>query len=418
MFTLLFDSIIRRMKSFCFSICLCIVAIVLFAFVVYIYEDSIYCVNNADKILREGIDGTGVIGIINFSSDLNEEIRRFRNEVYELEEVNAIGTSLQPGYMYLGLDELSDIQSKYIDMKDNTSQSVMGILVENTALSLCDLQLESGEFIYDKAQEANCTYLYLGNNLKDIPVGTEYTVEIGSGENFEKCRFVVKGILKKGARFINGNLFMGNGDFLAESCYTNLDNMVLALEDDSSINFWMYSINEGTDFDAVEAKINDIADKYGVQIYYGRASNITNERITATKELNNAIIKLLGIVLLVSIVIMVCVQITAIFNNVSEYGILYANGYSMRQLCVMQILENALKMTISLIAAIFIAKKLLLFSFFGMSDLTTVFYDIYYNYVIIKMIAVSILIVILDSIVPVIVLRKYKPIELIGGNDT
>lgn len=417
MFTLLFDSIIRRMKSFCFSVCLCIVSIVLFAFAVYIYEDSIYCVNNADKILREGIDGTGVIGIVNFSSD-SEEIRRFRNEVYELEEVNAIGTATQQGYMYLGLDELSNLQSEYIDMEDNESQSVMGILVENTALSLCDLQMEGGEINYDKAPEENCTYLYLGNNLKDIPVGTEYTVEIGTGENLKTLRFVVKGILKKGARFINRDLFTQNGNFLAESCYTNLDSMVLASENDSNINFWMYSINEGTDFDIVEAKINDIADKYGVQIYYGRASDITNERIKATKELNNAIIKLLGIVLLVSIVIMVCVQITAIFNNVSEYGILYANGYSMRQLCAMQIFENVIKMAVSLIAAIFIEKKLLLFSFNGMSDLTTVFYDIYYNYVIIKMIVVSILIVILASIVPVIVLGKYKPIELIGGNDT
>lgn len=418
MFTLLFDSIIRRMKSFCFSICLCIVSIVLFAFAVYIYEDSIYCVNNADKILREGIDGIGVIGIANFSSDLNEEIRRFRNEVYELEEVNAIGTSTQPGYMYLELDELSNIQSEYIDMEDNESQSVMGIFVENTALNLCDLQIESGEIIYDKAPEENYTYLYLGNDLKDIPVGTEYTVEIGTGENLKTLRFVVKGILKKGARFINGNLFVENGDFLAESCYTNLDSLVLASENDSNMNFWMYGINEDTDFDIVEAKINDIADKYGVQIYYGRASDITNERIKATKELNNAIIKLLGIVLLVSIVIMICVQITAIFNNASEYGILYANGYSMRQLCAMQFLENVIKMTVSLIAAIFIAKKLLLFSFSGMSDLTTVFYDIYYNYVIAKMIAVSILIVVLASIIPVIVLGKYKPIELIGGNDT
>lgn len=418
MFTLLFDSIIRRMRSFFFSICLCIVSIVLFAFAVYIYEDSIYCVENADKILREGINGTGVIGIINFSSDINENIRRFRNEVYELEEVNAIGTSIQPGYMYLDLDEISDIQSEYMDMKDNESHSVMGIGVENTAMDLCDLQLESGEFVYDKTQEKNCIYLYLGNNLKEIPVGTEYTVEVGTGETLETLRFIVKGVLKKGARFINGNLFMGNGDFLSESCYTNLDSMVLALENDSNINFWMYSIKEGADFNIVEAKINEIADKYGIQIYYGRASNITNERIAATKELNSAIIKLLGIVLLVSIVIMVCVQITVIFNNASEYGILYANGYSMRQLCVMQVIENALKMAISLIAAIFIAKKLLLFSFFGMSDLTSVFYDIYYNYVINKMIAVSILIVIFASIVPVIVLRRYKPIELIGGNDT
>lgn len=413
MFTLLFDSIIRRMKSFCFSICLCIVSIVLFAFAIYIYEDSIYCVNNADKILCEGIDGTGVIGIVNYL-DLNEEIRRFRNEVYELEEVNAIGTSLQPGYLYWGLDEISDIQSEYIDMEDNESQSVMGIFVENTALRLCDLQMENGEIVDDKTPEENCTYLYLGNNLKDIPVGTEYTVEVGT----ETLRFVVKGILKKGAKFISGNLFMKTGDFLAESCYTNLDSMVLASGNDSNINLWMYSINEGTDFDIVETKINDIADKYGVRIYYGRASDITNERMKATKELNNAIIKLLGIVLLVSIVIMVCVQITAIFNNASEYGILYANGYSMRQLCAMQFFENVIKMTVSLIAAIFIAKKLLLFSFARMSDLTTVFYDIYYNYVIAKMIAVSILIVVLASIIPVIVLGKYKPIELIGGNDT
>ena len=130
------------------------------------------------------------------------------------------------------------------------------------------------------------------------------------------------------------------------------------------------------------------------------------------------IIKLLVVITIVCLIIMICMQVTSILNNLSEYGILYANGYGIRKLCGMLIWENVIKMGVALIISLIIAKKLIIRSFFGMSTMLEVYNDIYNNTVIYQMMGICVLIVILASIVPVFVLSNYKPIELIGGNDT
>ena len=415
MIRLLFDSIIRRMKSFFFTVFLCVISLVLFALALYIYEDSKYCVENADKILNGGINKTGVLSLVNFIEIGEENIVKFRHEVYGLEEITTIGTAMQPGYIYSMLGELSQIQSKFIPMINNDSESVEGIIIDNTLIDLCDIKLESGEWIYDEEQDSLCTYLYLGHNLKEVSVGTQYDITLKNGL---EIRLIVKGILEKGARFINPDIFSGNDDLLSDTCYTTMDNLVLAVDNTILNNYWLYGINDSTDFYDTELKIESIADKYGINLYYGKASGIIKERQIATQKENDMIIKLLVVITIVCLIIMICMQVTSILNNLSEYGILYANGYGIRKLCGMLIWENVIKMGVALIISLIIAKKLIIRSFFGMSTMLEVYNDIYNNTVIYQMMGICVLIVILASIVPVFVLSTYKPIELIGGNDT
>lgn len=409
---LVFDSISRRMKSFWFTIILCTISLILFAFAVYIYEESQYCEKNSEKILSSGINGTGNLVLINTKFD--EITRDFRKEVYDLKEVTAIGVAAEPNYIFFGLKELSQIQSKFIDLENGT-ESPFGILMENTAVELCRMKLEQGEFIYDKNQDEYLTYLYLGYNLKEIPIGTEYNVMLGKQINL---KFIVKGILAKDTRIIDSTVFYGTDAFLTDICYTTMDNLILAICNNSMQSDWLYSIQKDADFESVENKIIDIADKYDLKVYYGRGKDIFDSRKLATKDLNDTILQLFGLITIVCVIVMICMQITVILNNLSEYGILYANGYGISHLCFMQIIENVIKSIFAFIVAEVIARRLLLLSFAGTKSIAEVCNDIYNHHIIYRMAAISFLIVVISSIVPVIVLKKYKPIELIGGNNT
>lgn len=114
---------------------------------------------------------------------------------------------------------------------------------------------------------------------------------------------------------------------------------------------------------------------------------------------------------------MICMQVLLILNNLSEYGILCANGYRIKDISYMLLIENFIKTAIAYFVSVYLSSKIILYSFSTYADVQYVFNDIFYNYVIIKVGVISVLIAIVSSIIPIFVLRKYKVVNLIGGNN-
>ncbi len=416
MLIILFDSIIRRIKSVLWTIVLCAISIVLIYFAVYIYKDNVYCKENADKLLSGGINNTGLLSCINGLE--NDSLDTFRNELYGLEEIEGIGATQMPGPGYFGLEDIYKIQSKYMaDLYDNGSKDWMYCTnIENTFINALNIELESGEFVSDINQPDNVTYIYLGYNLRDIPVGTEYNISTRNGEI--SIKLIVKGVLKKDSRMINGDMFSNTDGFYSETCFTQLDNVVVAVLNHSSSDLWLFQYNENTDFETSKKKIEEVAEKYGIDVMVGNLSNIVEEKENTTKELNRTIIDLLVIAMIVSISIMICMQIMLIINNLSEYGILCANGFSIKDICIMLVLENIIKIAIAFIVGTFASWKLILFSFAGIEEMMPVFNDIFFEYSILHVGLCSLGIILISSVIPVIMMSRYKVVDLIGGNNT
>lgn len=418
MLTILIDSILRRFKSVLCTIVLCTVSIVLVYFAVYIYKDSIYCKENADKLLRGGISNTGLMSSID--GIFNDKLDEFRSELYSLEEIEGLGSTQPPGVGFFGMEDIYRVQSKYIDMDkiamDESKDFMYCLNIENTMVNTLNLELHSGELISDINQPDNSTYIYLGYNLREIPIGTEYNISTKNGEI--KDKIIVKGILKKDSRLINTEMFGSTEGFYSESCYTQLDNVVMAVSNSSFSDLWAFRYSENTNFKTVKEKIEKVADKYGIDVMVGNLESIIKEKETSTQELNKTIVDLLVIALLVSIMIMVCMQIMLILNNLSEYGVLCANGYSIKEICLMLIIENAIKTIISFILGTFLSWKLIFYAFAGIDDMLPVFNDIFFRYSILNVGLCSLGIIVIVSIIPVWIMSKYKVVDLIGGNNT
>lgn len=417
MLILLLDSMIRRIRSVLWTIVLCTISMVLIYFAVYLYKDNVYCKESADKLLSGGIDHTGLLSCM---ADLyNDRIDEFREELYALEEIKGVGATQMPGSGYFGLEEIHQLQSEYVDMAKVDvvgADHIYCTNIENTFIRSLNLRLENGEWVSDIRQPDNLVYLYLGYNLKDIPIGTEYHISTANGKI--NVTLVVKGILEKGSRMIDGSIFANTYGFYSESCYTQLDNVVVAVQTESHTDLWLFQYDEHTEFVTVKKKIEEVAAKYGIQVMVGNLSNIVEEKENATKELNTMIIDLLVIAMIVSISIMICMQIMLILNNRSEYGILCANGFGIRDICIMLALENVIKIVLAFLVSTFISWKLIVFSFADTEEMVPVFHDIFFGYSIFYVGFCSLGILLISSVIPVIMMSRYKVVDLIGGNNT
>lgn len=414
MLSILVNSILRRKKSVFYTILLCIISVILIYFAVYVYKDNIYCQETIDQLLAGGISQTGLMNCENPGFD--EEYEIFMKEVFQLDEIEGVGAIQMPTIGYWGLYDILDIQLNYFTpiptfQKYIDNGCIYCANVENTHIKSLNLELESGELISDINQPRNVFYLYLGHNLRNIPIGTEYDI----GDN---TKLVVKGVLKEGSRLLNRDVLKSDTGFYSEYCYYSLDNYVVVVTTRSNSGLWYFQYKDGVEFQEAKEQIEILAEKHGYNYVFGNGKKIIEEKINATRELNKTILDLLVIALIVCISIMACMQVMMIINNLSEYGILCANGYNIGTICRILILENTLKMVVAYLAGTWISSKLISYAFVRIDMIQPVFHEIFWGSSIYLVALCSVGIIIISSIVPVVMMSRYKVVDLIGGNDT
>ena len=271
-----------------------------------------------------------------------------------------------------------------------------------------------------ESEDKYVTYLYLGNNLSEIPVGTEYHFSGAIGTDHElNVTYIVQGVFEKGAVFIDPRLLSQTYDLLSEECAYNLDNMVIAQSDSSRSNWFFYTVNDESSVEVVNDEIGELAKETGWPVITASASEIMRGRQEKTMEVSRMVIDLLIIVVLSNIIILSCLSVSSILGNKSEYGILQANGYGSYQLSLIIVIENAVKFAIATVLGCFMAKKVIsLYAFWDIETMEYVFNDIFMNYVLWKVLLIMAVLIVVSSVVPVIVINRLKPVELIGGNET
>lgn len=421
MITILMDSMIRRIKSVLCTIVLCTLSIVLIYFAVYIERDSKYCKEKASELVNGGLNNIGIVNDNSYVTHENDTTYEMIKEIYKLEEIDSVGEIGNVGVGYPYMEEIYNEQLKFIDESkfEGEKDCMYCINLQKTFLPALNFELNSGEIISDEEIMDDVIYLYLGYNLRNIPVGSEYEYAINT-ENEEDMviKFKVKGILEKGTRIVNTDMFFTTDGFLSEKCYTEMDSIVLAANSITGSSGFMFKYSNDTDYNTIRTKINEIADEMGCSIIMGNLDGVIEEKDLSTKEISDIVMDLLVITMIVCLSIMICMEITLIINNLSEYGILCANGYSIRQICMMLIGENIIKTGISYLIGTYIANKLIYYSFAGVEELQPVFEDIFYKYSIGLVGICTVGIVIVSSIIPVVIMSRYKIVNLIGDNET
>lgn len=420
------DSIVKSLKSFWVTVFLCFCAFVLIGIAAYTYDLTQYGKKLVDKSLQKGIEGTGIIQI-NFDMQgtkedvmsMHNKIYQFEKQAYQLNTIEAIGSYCYAGNDIEELKELREIQNKFGKTNQNYSSTELEFLGMNfEMIKLCKLSIERGTNPSQLNQREDVIPLYLGSNFSKVPIGTTYIQKDDKGETITEYR--VMGILKSGSEWIAERVLYTT-EYLQLDNTVPLDNLVICvLPGETGVTGleWSYTLVDGISFEETEKQLKELAKEYDLEITFGRVDSVFAEKEKANSKIISYSLKICFIVSISAFVVMLCIQLAGILNNLSDYGVFYANGASTLDLLLVLFWENMIKIVTAFILAA-LACYGLVHRYFGWSysymqeiAKNILFQDTYW-----KMAGVAFVLVISASIIPMCVLKRMQPVTLIGGND-
>lgn len=415
MFRIVIRSVGNRKKSFIMTVLLCILAFMMLSASIYIYENSVYSRKTIENALVSGADHSGVAASINDIEvdTINEDMSKFRNELYRSNLISNVGEI----YIAEGLSEteFGRLQAK---LENKPRDSFEYIAIDSTLMDFYDIRLEEGSIDKDMPYDDFIAYLYLGSAYKKYyKVGDSITENIYEGYDIT---FTVKGFIEDNTRIIDSYTLFTANEFAGDKCYMTLPDTGIIIESNGTSNTsaMLYSWEEGCTAREAEQEVKRIAEKYGLSVITSRVDEILDSKQEADMEINRFILDVLAIILITTVIMLICIHISAIFTNLSEYGIMYANGFGIGNLAFMLFIELLFKMVIVCGCSLALIKVLLFEIFYDIEGQVEVYNEIFYGYVVPGNILSGLIVLLIAFVIPLIVLARQKPINLIGGNDT
>lgn len=372
-----------------------------------------YTSKAVNKVLADGIKRTGTIHINEYSENCEEFIKNLKS----IDGVSKTGD--------ISVNENSDKQLRELRhiQKDNIPDELVfnngsiytnnGFIIMNfnyDAWDIHNLQLSKGSYApSDETAEIPTISLYLGNAYKDIPVGTEYVM----GREPHMYKYKVMGILEKGAKSTTQSLTYEGFD---NPKTINLDYLGIAVQSSGVQSENLFTITEEADMTDVINKIYTLAKSYDIGVTVGSLEGFFAEERKSYGKISDLLLELMLIVVLVSATIQACVQITDIIGRFKMYGILYSNGASKKDICLIVILENILRYILAALISYGVTRILirLLFSNVSAYRLVT---GIFHNDVLLPVLIIGFAVCMLSIVVPLFMIRNKAPVELIDSTS-
>lgn len=307
----------------------------------------------ADRIIVGGNNNLGTVRILN-NDDKGIEFM----EEMKKKGLSSIG---QRYFKEVGMDnfaeELSAQQSEFNikkilikngHMTDNTS--VICVPIYGEFLQLCGIELREG--VLETNPKENERYLYLGSGFHDIPVGTVYYNKDYTGFSDEKnIKYIVKGYLAEASKILSDEILTSRDLF--NLYYGEVLDDKIVMIDVAPIDYNTYFLTNGKTSDEVNAILDEISQKTGVEIEKSDWLGVLKEQ----KEENRILIKniryFLVITILICISVLLCNTLAEKMNNGNVIGIWYANSFSQKDIFVIEVLDSILPILFSAGLAIF-----------------------------------------------------------------
>lgn len=404
------DMITLDIKKFILSVLLLVIALVLEMFCVKTYVEAIYSGISADKTLKSGIEGTAFIKLDFLNTDTTRNMEDFVKEVYESEEVEAIGSFLTYGID--GFDELRVIQRGHARNYANTVDDLLEIVSINTqTMELCELKLQSGKYVDElDFQNGEVSYLYLGSGYADsVPAGTVYVQESGR-------KTIIAGIMEEGQRWIseslNGRYYTDELDYSFDCTYA----VFSVIESGNRINSLFLTASEGYTIDEAIAVTDEVAEKYDISYTCDKLSDMYKEANKENEALISYLIKLLVLIIITTLTMLISTQVVIMLGNTKNYGVMYSVGFSQKEIGAMLLCRQFI-MAICAIILSGAAMYYVAYTEYELSvDMDYVLKTILGTYVYPAGILMSAVMVGIVHIVTIIVLKRMTPVKLIRSN--
>ena len=409
------DNICSQFRRFLISVLLVTASLILLILTVMFYDGMNYGYTTADDILEQGIDGTGMLTIDTFNQD-SESIEKLMLEAYESENISAIGC-INESYVPM-IEDLFNIQkeNKIGYFVPSTEEGyISAVEMDVKTIEICQFELSKGklpselEFSEDKDAGVNeISYLYLGSAYNSIEVGTEYTMEYMDGHYVVK--YIVAGIMEEGQEWIDPGIIpqfsIGTLDNSIDCTYGIFE---IQCTLGSTDNF-IFSAEEGYTIDEAMDTVRTLAEKYGIEI-----SGISLEEQYEIE--NESFITILSylketftVVIPAIILMLITMQIVSIILELKSYGILYSIGFGLKDINFILIIKNIVLAVTGL--AIAIPVVLWFANRWFEQDMQYIMKTVLLTSALPVAIVVLMTVIAVTSITAVLVLRHYKPVEL------
>lgn len=279
----------------------------------------------------------------------------------------------------------------------NIGESVNVLYLSGSLAGMCGISLYKG----DIAGTA-----FVGKNISsEFPDGSEYYDEMTG------VSFTVSGTIDRGSRFISDDYFGGDGYFLELDDYIVVDYDALLAEDESfilnGINNFYIIVPEGADKNNILREIRGLSEKAGIDIYGINSMEYLFEQLSEKAVSDAEERYLMPLVLLVCacMAMMVATMISVRINR-RDAGIMLANGMTRRDITVIYIVENVVKVLPAFLISI-------LFWYKRADDYLEHAREIF-GYLIPLYLLTAIIVAGISSMTSVIYFRRKMPCELIG----
>lgn len=402
------DSLMRKFFKSMAIILLFAFSFVLIAMCILPNILTTYTSNSVDKVLSSGIKRTGTIHIKEYKDNCEKFIANLKNinGILQVGEISVTENNDKE------LRELRNIQKNHIPdelvFEDGSLQTNNGLILMHfnyETWEIHNLKLSKGSYSpSDEAGEIPTVHIYLGNAYQDIPIGTEYVM----GQAPYVYKYKVMGILEKEAKCTTQNLTSEGFD---NPKTINLDYLVIAIHSSGIQSENLFTITENADMQTVINKIYALAKEYDIGITVGSLEGLFAEDKKSYGKISDLLLELMIIVVLVSATIQACVQITDIIGRFKMYGILYSNGATKSDICLIVIIENVIRYVLACII-FYGAMRLLLRFMFSNASAYKLVTAIFHNDVLILVYLIGIAVCMASILVPLLIIRKKAPVAL------
>ena len=406
-----FDMIVSNLKKYILSVLLMSISLLLIMFSLLIYKGEQYSYISCNDALNKGIDGTAVLRLDENSFIYNEEVKEFLKEAYERKEIYCIGSMVDYGCAYESLNELYEIQRGHVqDYEIALQDDLIEIkMINSYAMPLCNLKLKEGipiEELEFKDSE-KIEYLYLGAAYEDIAVGTAFTEKDGK-------KFVVAGVIEENQRWILSSLVdTYTSEILDYTIDCNYEIFLVTNQDVFSSGLWICAEDGYTIEQAIDAA-KEVGKKYDIKFSYDTLMDKVNRVSQDTALLLSYLTKLLGIVMVASLLMIITTQIVTMLESSKNYGVMYAVGFSRREVNRMLLWKHIITAITSLVITIPLCMFVAQYRFAN-DDMNYMIKTVLSTYVFPAAIIVAIVIVIIMHIVTCAILKRLTPVKLIHG---
>lgn len=401
----------RNLKQLILEIILLVSSFMLIGLVSFYGDGITYSKDSVEEIINGDISQTGELFIeIPLWNPLMKESRGVMDEINDLEGVKAIGEQSVAGFEASGFEQLIEIQQQYrnygISYGEEYIDSLEALFISDTLLDLCDLKTVeriegSGKADYE---------FYLGSNFADIPMGTVLTKKLGE----ETYTYEVVGILEKNSYWIDPEIYTETeaGNITAKICLDNL--VVSANKKTAGATGWTVLLEDGASWEELTTEIMKLEDKYNVNFRITKLESTLYDKNLSSKETTEYTRQFFPVLVFSVIIIILCIQITNMLKRKKEYGILFSNGVSVYEICKIWMLAFLCKIAISLVFAIALFTGLVYVS--GITpQLLEQGFIVFQHYTVWKITALSVVLYLVISVIPIIIISKMKPAQMVKG---